>query len=134
VVLFTFIVTVLSVPPTLVANWQLMRSAVRWGRVRFERRVKRDEAGHSDLFSALKRQIVKVELAYGKLNETPTPPSCTRRKSCCGPATGNRADEVSTSAVADDIRGYMEVMTSQPRPGALPLHNGRWSAGTAATP
>jgi hypothetical protein len=44
VALFTFIMTVLSVPTTLAGNWQLTQSAVRRvRRVRSERRVKRHE-------------------------------------------------------------------------------------------
>lgn len=99
VLLFMFIVSVLSVPPTIADNWQLVRSAVR--------RVRRPKSpAPSALIAASRDEAIAKTPAQ-------TPPYLGRApRYITRPGYQHSGGAASTASVMD-LDGYMESMTSQ---------------------
>ncbi len=121
VLLFTFIVTLLNVPPTLAANWQLVRAAVR--------RVQRPKRPASAVAGVPKDEATEARALTPCL--PPSPRVMLR------PDYRYNGGAVSTSAVMD-VGSYMQYVITQPDSGHLPplsalFRSGPTGAGTAAT-
>lgn len=118
VLLFTFIVTLLNVPPTLAANWQLVRAAVR--------RVLRPKRPASAVAGVPKDEARALAPCL-----SPSPRVMLR------PDYRYNGGAVSTSAVMD-VGSYMQYVITQPDSDHLPslsalFRSGPTEAGTAAT-
>lgn len=145
VLLFMFIMAVLSVLPTIAGNWQLMRSAVRWvHRVRSARQHRNESANSAASATTVTTQwaMEEVRRAYGKFPETPTSPFLSSAPRYIKlPGYHHNGGAASTASVMD-LDGYMESLTSQaarttlrwPPTPTFPFSSASSNtAGTAAT-
>jgi hypothetical protein len=140
IALYYFIASVLGIPVVIVFYKPAVQSAVRITRrlaqpaVRRMRRRKPDlirsaAASVGTVFNAY--QAEEFSRAYGTITAPTHLQPAPRVRLRPGSYHGGAA---STAAVEPDIDGYMQSMTSQPRPDTLSLRSGRWTAGTAVTP
>ena len=126
VLLFMFIVTVLSVPPTIAGDWQLVRSAVR--------RVRRPKSPAPSAVAVPKVSVSKDEATEAPAPTRYLPPS---PRVMLRPGYRYSGGAVSTSAVMD-AGSYMPCVITQPDSDHLPslsalFGSGPTTAGTAAT-
>ena len=139
VALYYFIASVLSIPVLIDFYKPAVQSAVRITRrlaqpaVRRMRRrkpgaIRSAAASVGTVFNAY--QAEEFSRAYGTITAATHLQPASRVRMRAGSYHGGA---VSTAAVVD-LDGYMESMTSQPRPDTLSLRSGRWMAGTAVTP
>jgi hypothetical protein len=130
VLLFMFIMNVLNVPQTLAANWQFVKSAVRW--------VRRPKSpAPSAVVAAPKDEAIA---------RTPAPPPSyiLPPRFIMRPGYRYNGGAVPTSAVIDldGYRNYMDLMTTLPTPQlAVPVRvlrdrsrNHRYRVGSLGPP